>query len=156
VRYEPASRNPTATGCQPGTQALALAVKQVYPELSSLTMVYGCFNRRHIRGAASWSLHAEGRAFDTGVPGREHETGWQLACDLVSQRIIYGVQRVIWDGHIWTVETPADWRPLRSELDQHHDHIHTEQYRSAAASARSTFSKYVEALTAGRAQHPGT
>jgi hypothetical protein len=151
VRYEPAARNPTAIGCQEGTRALAAAVKEVYPELASLTAVYGCFNRRHIRGARSWSLHAEGRAFDVGVPGREHETGWQLACELVSDRIYYGVQRVIWDGHIWSVERASDWVPLQATTDQHHDHLHVEQYRAASTSTRRSTADYCTQLRQARA-----
>jgi uncharacterized protein YcbK (DUF882 family) len=144
---------PTANGCQTGTRALALAVKHVYPELASLTSVYGCFNRRKARGAATWSLHAEGRAFDVGVPGREHETGWQLACELVELRIAYGVQRVIWDGHIWSIEQPAGWRKLQPTSLQHLDHLHVEQYRAASQRAADCQTQYEESLARGRAAH---
>lgn len=150
MRYEPAGKNPTQTGCMPGTKALASAVKTVFPELNSLTAVYGCFNHRKIRGSTAWSLHAEGRAFDTGVPGRERETGWSLACELVANHIGYGVQRVIWDGHIWSIEVADRWRQLQPSTDQHHDHIHTEQYRAAAQRGPDTEQVYTEALARSR------
>lgn len=153
MRYEPASSNPTATGCQPGTRALATAVRNVYVDLQCLTNVYGCYNRRRSRDAPSWSLHAEGRAFDVGVPGPEHETGWALACELVANRVLYGVQRVIWDGHIWSIEHADQWRGLQPNSTQHHDHIHVEQYRSAAARPMSYQRTYEATLRTSRLQH---
>lgn len=128
VRYEPAAKVPTATQCQTGTRALGLAIKNVWPELDSLTNVYGCFNRRKIAGSSSWSLHAEGRALDVGVPAGGNEFGWQLACDLVSNRVPIGTMRVMWDGHIWSTEKPDQWRRLQTSTDQHLDHIHIEQF----------------------------
>jgi hypothetical protein len=154
VRYEPAAPNPTATGCQTGTIALARAVRTVFPELESLTTVYGCYSRRYIRGTTTWSIHAEGRAFDVGVPDQCGETGWQLACELVARRTLYGVQRVMWDGHIWSVESPSAWRSLSPRTDQHRSHVHVEQYRAAAARPRTVEPQYVTALRASRLPGP--
>lgn len=128
MRYEPAAKNPTATRCQTGTRALGLAIKNVWAELDSLTNVYGCFNPRHIAGTATYSLHAEGRALDVGVPPGRNELGWQLACDLVANRVPIGTMRVIWDRHIWSIENPDQWRRLQPKSQQHLDHIHIEQF----------------------------
>jgi hypothetical protein len=142
VRYEPAGAAPVQTSCQPGTLALAQAVRAAYPELESMSRIYGCFNRKRIAGTARWSLHAEGRAFDVGVQADELEVGWHLACVLVAERVFFGVQRVIWDKHIWSIENASAWRRLRPQSQQHRDHVHVEQYRNAAArpvSMRATY-----------------
>jgi hypothetical protein len=132
MRYEPASRTPAATGCQPGTRALGQAVKNVYPELISLAGAYGCFNPRKIAGSESFSLHAEGRAIDVGVPQSSDALGWDLACELVSQRVVYGTMRVIWDRHIWSLERGDRWAVVQPGTQEHRDHIHVEQFWSAA------------------------
>jgi len=155
VRYEPATKTkPTAIGCQSGTAALLEGIRQVWPELVSGKLGYGCWNPRHIAGSQAWSLHAEGRAIDTGVPAAQKELAWLLACDLVTYRIALGTMRVIWDGHIWSTEKPANWRPLNPSLNQHHDHIHSEQFwTDARRSTAVAVPLYVSTLRAGRAKH---
>lgn len=154
MRYEPAAANPTATHCQTGTKALQRAIKDVYDELGGDPGVYGCFNRRKARSASSWSLHAEGRALDVGVPARYHDLGWELSCELVENRVLYGIQRVIWDGHIWTITKPGEWKRLTVPISQQHlDHIHLEQYWSSALKPRSVESSYAHLLEENRAQH---
>lgn len=150
MRYEPASRNPTATGPQPGTVALARAIQAVYPELPTLNRTYGIFNRRRVAGSQTWSLHAEGRALDVGVPTGLMDLGWQLACELVVSRSLYGVQRVIWDRHIWSVEHLNEWRRLSPRTQQHLDHIHVEQYRDAAARPLASLDRYRARLATAR------
>lgn len=152
MRYEPAGLNPSATGCQTGTKALQRAIMAVYPELAGGATIYGCFNRRMARSARSWSLHAEGRALDVGVPTAAKELGWALSCELSIHRTIYGVQRVIWDGHIWSIEQVKGWRLLdKRTKDQHHDHTHIEQYWAAALRPSSVQQSYEKALQAARA-----
>jgi len=128
VRYEPAALHPTATGCQPGTLALGQAIGAVWPEFVSFRAGYGCWNPRRIEGSSKWSLHAEGRAIDTGVRAVDHQRGWEAACLLVQERAKLGVMRLIWDHHIWSMEKPSAWRPLSKSVNQHTDHIHVEQY----------------------------
>lgn len=144
MRYEPAKNPPTATGCQTGTRALGLAIRAVWPEFETLSGAYGCFNRRRIAGSPSWSLHAEGRALDVGVGQAELQLGWELACELVARRIVYGTMRVMFDHHIWSTEHPSEWRRLRSSSNQHTDHIHLEQFWQAAlrpAASRHTYER---------------
>jgi len=150
VRYEPASKNPPPSKCQTGTLALGRAIEVVFPEMISLRGGYGCYNHRRQTSGTGWSLHAEGRALDTGVPGRHHDLGWLLACELVAHRIIYGVQRVIWDQHIWTVEELDRWRRLKPTSQQHTDHIHTEQYWAGALRPATVQTQYEIALRAAR------
>jgi hypothetical protein len=153
VRYEPAATNPTAHGCQTGTKALQRAIYAVWPELAERQNVYGCFNRRRIAGSSAYSLHAEGRAIDIGVPAQKNGDGWKLSCELIEHRVVYGVQRVIWDGHIWSVQQMRGWLPLKqSTANQHRDHIHIEQYWSAALKPVSVQIEYEKALGLARAR----
>jgi hypothetical protein len=148
VRYQPAAADPPQRGCQSGTAALGRAIRTVYPDLQSMEGGYGCYNRRRISGSASWSLHAEGRALDVGVRHDLKDQGWQLACELVAQRLVYGTMRVMWDGHIWTTERIDEWQRLRPGTNQHRDHLHIEQFRAAAARATAVQVAYETALTA--------
>lgn len=132
MRYEPSKGPDGIQGCQTGTLALASAIKTVYPDFITLRGAYGCFNPRRIEGSQAWSLHAEGRALDVGVPDHLRETGWVLACELVAHRVVYGTMRVMWDGHIWSIERGRDWDRLHPSSQQHRDHIHVEQYWRAA------------------------
>jgi hypothetical protein len=117
-----------------------------------LTNVYGCFNRRRIAGSSAYSLHAEGRAIDVGIPAQMNEYGWKLSCELVAHRAVYGVQRVIWDGHIWSIEQIKGWRELAaSTKDKHRDHVHIEQYWSSALKPITVTDSYIAALELARA-----
>jgi hypothetical protein len=151
VRYQPAALDPPQRSCQPGTRALALAVGSAFPELQTLSGAYGCFNRRRISGSAQWSLHAEGRAFDVGVRAALNAVGWELACELVAQRLLYGTMRVMWDRHIWSTERPDQWRRLSSSAQPHTDHVHVEQFRAAAARPLAMRDDYERALIRSRA-----
>jgi hypothetical protein len=150
MRYEPASSSPRATGCQPGTRALAQAIKVTFPELESLSQTYGCFNRRRMAGSTSWSLHAEGRAVDVGFAERHSGVGWSLACELVAHRMAYGIMRVMWDGHIWSIERGGDWQRLRTTSDQHRSHIHAEQFWTGALRPASSQAGMQTMLAASR------
>jgi len=146
MRYEPASSAPTAQGCEPGTRTLAAGIKVVYGSLAVMRGAYGCFNRRRIAGQVAWSLHAEGRALDVGVSIQQNAAGWDLACHVVAEHAALGVQRVIWDGHIWSIKHAGRWRPVGASTEPHRDHVHLEQYRAAAASTSSTAAGVAELL----------
>lgn len=156
MRYEPAAKLPPPSGCQSGTHALGAAIRDVFPELQSLTLVYGCYNHRLIEGSSSFSLHAEGRALDVGVPpAATKDVGWELACTLVEQRITLGTMRVIWDGHIWSTEKPDKWRKLSLQLNQHHDHVHVEQFwKDAKRAANVVLPQYTDCLREARKAWP--
>jgi hypothetical protein len=125
TRYEPASPSPTATSCQTGTVALGRAIKTVWPV---------------------WSLHAEGRALDVGCGVDHLEVGWDCACHLTASHITTGVQRVMWQGHIWSIEHAGSWRQLAPSAEQHMDHLHVEQRWSAARQPAEIHSVYEAAL----------
>jgi hypothetical protein len=146
TRYEPASPSPTATSCQTGTVALGRAIKTVWPPLVVMSGPFGCFNARRIAGSRVWSLHAEGRALDVGCGVDHLEVGWDCACHLTASHITTGVQRVMWQGHIWSIEHAGSWRQLAPSAEQHMDHLHVEQRWSAARQPAEIHSVYEAAL----------
>jgi hypothetical protein len=150
VRYEPAQVARLSDGCQPGAVALGTAIRSVWPELHSLSGPYGCWNRRKIAGSSSWSLHAEGRAIDIGVPEIEHDHAWLLACDLVASRVRYGTMRVMWDRHIWSTERRDEWQQLEPTTIPHLDHIHVELFWAAASHPPSSRTQLEQSLRAAR------
>jgi hypothetical protein len=150
VRYEPASKNPPRAKCQTGTRALQTAIDRVYPELIVGELGYGCYNYRRQTSGTGWSLHAEGRALDIGVASSHNGLGWILACDLTQFHVLYGVQRVIWDGHIWSIEEAGAYRPLRSTSQQHHDHLHVEQWWVGALRPITVADEYAQQLAKKR------
>lgn len=87
---------------------------------------------------------------DVGVPSPQKAQGWELACELVARRVVYGTMRVIWDGHIWTTERRDEWQKLRPQTNQHRDHIHVEQFWSAAGRPVTVQSEMEAALRRGR------
>lgn len=138
MRYEPATRTrPTATGCQPGTRALADALRAVWPELATLTGPYGCFNSRLMASSSTWSLHAEGRALDVGVTPQWHAEAWSVVCELVARRVLFGTMRIMWDGHIWSTERRDEYQKLGPHTNPHRDHFHVEQFWSTAMRPRA-------------------
>jgi len=84
----------------------------------------GIFNCRYITGTATWSVHAEGRAFDLGIPASSRpELG-----DAVLRELLRApdqlLQRVLWWGQIYDRETP-EGRPI-TRGDRHETHLHIE------------------------------
>jgi hypothetical protein len=150
TRYEPAAKDPTATRCQTGTVALASAIHEVFPELAVMRGAYGCFNRRRIEGTMQWSLHAEGRALDVGVAQGLEGVGWTLACELTALHAAMDIQRVMWDGHIWSIEDAANWRRLHPGSNQHTDHAHIEQRWNGALKPLSVQPAWETLLREGR------
>jgi hypothetical protein len=151
TRYEPAAKNVQPSRCQDGTRALGMAIGNVFPEFISLHNGYGCYSYRRQTSGTGWSLHAEGRALDVGVPGRHRDLGWQLGCELVRHRTVFGVMRVIWDRHIWSIEQLKGWRQLKPTSQQHTDHLHIEQYWEAARRSSAFQTLYEEHLRQFRA-----
>lgn len=84
----------------------------------------GIFNCRKIAGTQTWSVHAEGRAFDLAVPpDARPELG-----DAVLRELLRApdqlLQQVIWWQQVYDRETPAG-RPYGGQ-DPHETHLHIE------------------------------
>lgn len=87
----------------------------------------GIYNCRRIAGADSaWSLHAEGRAGDLGVPAGDPDWAAALAEFMANWSLELGVQLVIYRRRIWSAAHPnAGWRDYGGS-NPHTDHIHGE------------------------------
>lgn len=84
----------------------------------------GIFNCRRIGGPDSpWSLHAEGRAIDVGIPGVSGELGDQLVGELLRSTDL-ALQRLLWSGECFDLVSP-EGRPITSG-SMHEDHVHAE------------------------------
>jgi hypothetical protein len=88
----------------------------------------GIYNYRNVRGGASLSLHAEGRAVD--IFPQDKSQGDAIAAWAVKNASCYQIQRVIWYRKIWDGYTQK-WREYTGE-HPHTDHVHIEQNRCGA------------------------
>lgn len=116
-----------AMGCsdgpQVGTSALAVALLGTYGPLGAVSQ--GIFNCRKIGGSDRWSLHAEGRAFDLGVGWPPSALGDQVLEQLLEVPGELYLQRVIYNRHLYDVQSPRG-RPF-NDGDPHTTHLHIEQ-----------------------------
>ena len=99
-------------------------------------------------GAGCWdphpqnpdSDHPRGKACDLFVnpnDAADITRGWQLATRLAAAQATYGVHYLIWQGRIWTAESPA-WSVYHSAIygcpnpanitGCHYDHVHVSLY----------------------------
>lgn len=99
-------------------------------------------------GATCWdphpqnpdSDHPRGRACDLFYRPRDPADvarGWQVATWLTTVQAVYGIHYLIWQGMIWTAQSPA-WTTYRSGIygcpnptnltGCHYDHIHISVY----------------------------
>lgn len=132
VVYDRAS-TPTR-GPQPGAIALRDWVLANYPDLTSL----GIYNNRPVRGGASLSTHAEGRAIDIGTPSETaptetaRATGRVLAALLIEHHAALGVQQIIFDRRLWrNTRASGGWSGYHG-TNPHRGHLHIELTRQAA------------------------
>lgn len=126
------SRADAARGCaegpQRGTVDLANTMLHRWGPLGATSL--GIFNCRKIAGTETWSVHAEGRAFDLGIPvGSRPELG-----DAVVRELLRApdqlLQRVIWFGRVWDLASP-DGRGYGGP-NSHVDHVHMESSWASA------------------------
>lgn len=86
----------------------------------------GIYNCRSVRGGSAPSLHGEGRACDFGVRPYAAGYGTALAQALVDHHEALGIQLVIWNRRIWSVNKKSQgWRRYGGQ-SPHTDHIHVE------------------------------
>lgn len=147
----------SATRCtgraQPGVVALQAAIKELYPKTGS----YGIYNCRPSRTGGSYSLHAEGRAWDCAIPLGETPLGNHLALLLVKHATKLGVQRVIWGFGYGTAAKEWDsrvgeryWEPYSGPA--HDDHLHIELCWAASAGEAVLTKSYVIKVLSGQGE----
>lgn len=104
-------------GCKPGLVALRSWLRQRWPA----TLDWGCYNPRSRTDGGGWSLHAEGRAIDLGIPPARKADGDAIFAWCVANADGIGLQEIIWDRRVWSHRNPAV-RPYRAS--PHTDHVH--------------------------------
>lgn len=114
---------------QPGTSALRAVLLDHFGGTN--LGIYAC---REVRGGGSLSVHADGRAFDHGMPGRmggpAREAGNRVL-ELVARNARgLGVQRVIWWHRLYDAGSPFG-RAYYGD-DAHETHLHIEQTVAAS------------------------
>lgn len=115
-----------AVGCTPGPQpgAVDLANALLHRWQPEGAYSLGIFNCRTIAGTSTYSLHAEGRAFDLGIPESARP---RLGDAVISQLLLLQqpiVQRVIWWRQVYDLESPGG--RAYSGSDPHVSHLHIE------------------------------
>lgn len=121
-----------APGPTPGARALMKVILARHPRARNL----GIYAPRNVRGAGSLSLHAEGRAGDTGFPmddGRGSAAGYELVEELRENAGDLGVQAIIYDRRIWSAKSPGRKGRPYTGAAPHFDHVHWELTRAAAS-----------------------
>lgn len=136
-----------AVGCtgsaQPGTVALRDGVEATYPGIGN----DGIYNCRQTRGGGSWSLHAEGRAWDAHCDASTQlALGNTLAAHLVIYHQKLGIQRVIWNHRIW--DAARGWHAYNG-VDPHTGHLHIEICWAAAKGTQQLTVSYVKSVLPG-------
>ena len=128
VVYQSA-RTPSA-GPTPGAKALMAWTIEHFGATS-----LGIYNNRSVRGGTALSLHAEGRAGDSGYPYTVGGTpeGWVLANWLVENHEALGVQAVIYSRRQWSSPRASQGWRYYSGQSAHYEHVHWELTRQAAA-----------------------
>jgi hypothetical protein len=92
---------------------------------------YAC---RKNTNADTISIHGLGRALDIMVDAHTPaglETGDNIRNFMINNSTVLGVQRVIWNGHIWGADQDG-WRAYDGP-DDHTSHVHVEVNEKAAA-----------------------
>lgn len=94
----------------------------------------GIYNCRNVRGGASLSDHAEGRAIDLALNASDVEDlarGWAICRALAAEASQLGVQLLVWARQSWNNQRRA-WQPYGGS-NPHTDHIHCSLNRWGAA-----------------------
>lgn len=116
---------------QPAPKHVIKFIHANFPQVKNLG-IYVC---RDVKGTHVKSSHAEGRALDIGIRANvpaERLIGDQLFAAIIKSATHSGIDNVIWNRQIWSVEHPSI-RPFVGNYphgggprNPHTDHIHVE------------------------------
>lgn len=118
ARYDPVGTRPSGHA-QPGASAVMMASVAYFGARN-----LGVYVNRPNSAGGGLSVHAEGRAGDSGFTTAQRHAGDAFAAWLVSLTDELYVQVVIWQRRIWSA-THATWRPYTGP-NPHTDHVHWE------------------------------
>ena len=108
----------------PGAVSLSDVIKSQWPIIKTIGG-YSC--RANTANPSELSVHAVGRALDIMVNANTPEglkAGNEIRNWLINNSEALGVQRVIWNRHIWSANTDG-WRDYTGPVP-HTDHVHAE------------------------------
>jgi len=143
--YQPAVR--CTDGPTVGCRNLMAWFLGAYSRLGGVNT--GIYNCRTQRGAATLSLHGEGRAADLGIRPYSAPWGTALAEALRLKSRELGIQLLIWNRRVWSGSYPnAGWRPYTGTAS-HTDHIHTELSWRTARDAPLTVAYIAQVMGGG-------
>jgi hypothetical protein len=129
----PFSESDCTGGFTPGGESLRELVLDKYsPPVTSV----GGYSCRQNTAGEGISVHGVGRALDIMIDGttpKGLETGDRIRNFLINNSTALGVQRVIWNGHIWSADKDG-WR-VYDGPNPHIDHLHVEINLKAAQNA---------------------
>lgn len=116
-------------GPQPAPKYLGRMLQFNFPQITQV----GIYNDRNIAGTNIKSAHAEGRAIDIHLNSLDPEQrglGDQLVLALIGKARSLGIDNVIWNRQIWSVNYAGP--KLYSGVNPHTDHIHVEFTREGS------------------------
>ena len=111
------------SGFTVGAKSLSGVIKSKWPSIKDI----GGFSCRKNTASNTTSVHGVGRALDIMVNAKTPSglrTGNEIRNFLINNAKTLGVQRVIWDKHIWSANI-SGWRDYTGP-NPHTDHIHAE------------------------------
>ncbi len=128
---------------QPAPTHAIRMIRANFPKVANLG-IYVC---REIKGTSTKSAHAQGRALDIGV--NAHRPAEKVVGDGLFHALIHaahesGIDNVIWNRQIWSVEKggPRPWVGNYSNgapRNPHTDHIHVEWTHDGSQLERLNF-----------------
>lgn len=121
-------------GFTDGGQSLS---KFVMGKFSPPVTSVGGYSCRANTAAPTISIHGLGRALDIMIDGTTPgglETGNKIRNFMINNSTALGVQRVIWDRHIWSADQDG-WR-VYDGPNPHIDHLHVEINEKAASNPK--------------------
>lgn len=113
----------------PGAAALRAFIANQWPAVPAI----GGYDCRAIVGGSGTSIHGLGRAIDIGIgdqndsvppDSKEIAYGNQIRNVLYNNATLLGLQRIIWNNHIWSADKDG-WREYTGE-NNHYGHLHVE------------------------------
>ena len=114
---------------QPAPRLMKAVFHLTFPEIT----YFGIYQDRNVSGTNKKSSHAEGRALDfhlSAFDSKQAILGYLLSRMLVRKAKDFGIDNVIWNRQIWSMEHQR-WRPYTGDKP-HEDHVHVEFTREGS------------------------
>ena len=126
----------SANHCEGHAEPGAVALMKYLLEVCDRCYSLGIYSCRNVRGGSTMSHHAEGRAYDNGVPTESDGSAIPAIGDPIVELLgphgdRLGIDHLIWNRQIWSRRSP-DGR-YYSGTHPHYNHHHIGLTRNSAA-----------------------